>query len=74
MRSIAAIVPQLTGTPTMTISIMNENDEAIYTSGNINENVLTRTALEQLLSETDYFKLTMSTVVEETLPIILELR
>lgn len=74
LRSITAIIPQLVGTPNTTVSIMNAQGEALYTTGNLTENTITRTAIEQMLAATDYFKITTSTVVDEALPIVLELR
>ena len=74
VRNIVTKAPQWAGTPTYTVSITDKDGNALYTSGNLNENATTRTALEIAVDPTDIIKVVTSTKVEETLPITVWLR
>lgn len=68
------VCPQQAGTPTYTLAIMSSDGVALYTSGNLNENATTITALEYVLDPTDYLKITMSTKISEALPVVVYIR
>lgn len=74
MRALISVAPQLVGTPTYTISITDKDGNVVYTTGSLNENATTRTALEQMMSPSDIITVTTSSKVEETTPIIIHLR
>ena len=74
IRNIVTKAPQLTGTPTYTVEIIDEDGDTIYISAAQNENATTRAAVEIQVSEGDQVRLTTSTKVEETLPFTVFLR
>lgn len=74
IRNIVTKAPQLTGTPTYTVEIVNEDGDSIYTSAAQNENATTRAAVEIQVSAGDYIRLTTNAKVEETLPFTVYLR
>lgn len=68
-RRFTTVCPQLAGTPTYTLSILDADSNVLYVSGNLTENATTQTTLEILLAGTDTIKITASAKVEETLPV-----
>jgi len=71
---IVTDAPQLTGTPTYTVKIVDASGDVLYVSGNLNENAVTRTVVEQTVAPTDKVVITTSTVVESSLPFKVNLR
>jgi hypothetical protein len=74
LHSISGIAPNFTGTPTYTVSILNSASELLYVSSAQNENTTTRAAVDMMLSPDDIVKITTNAKVEETLPLVVELR
>lgn len=71
---IVSEAPAWQGTPTYTVKIVDASGDVLYVSGNLNEGAVTRTVVEQMVAPTDKIIVTTSTVVEETLPIKVNLR
>jgi hypothetical protein len=71
---IVSECPNFTGTPTYTVQIVDTNGKQVYVSGNLSENATTRTVVEQNVKATDKIIITTSTVVQETLPVLVRLR
>lgn len=71
---IVSECPQMTGSPTYTLSLIDTNGKTLYVSGNLNENAVTRTVVEQQVAPTDKVKILFSGVVENTLPVLVRLR
>lgn len=73
-RRFTTVCPQLAGTPTYTLTILDADSNILYVSGNLTENATTQTTLEILLAGTDTIKITTSAKVEETLPVTVIIR
>lgn len=71
---IISEAPQFTGSPTYTVTILDTNGKVNYVSGNLNENAVTRTVVEQQVQASDKIKITTSAIVEDTLPVLVRLR
>lgn len=71
---IVSECPQFTGTPTYTVSLVDSSGKVNYVSGNLTENATTRTVVEQSVKAGDKVVVTTSTVVENTLPVLVRLR
>ncbi len=75
LHEIVSVAPQFTGTPTYTIALLDADGVQYYVTGNLNENATTNTDVADMeVGANDTIKITTSTKVEETLPIVVLLR
>lgn len=74
VQSITVTIPQLTGTPTLTIKVLDASGDLVYSVGTIAENATTRTAVDLVVSPTDKIQLLASAGVENDDPVKVHLR